>query len=253
MRKSIIFCLILFVISGLHLSAESASGKFNEATDLYKNGKYAEAGSLYQELLNSGYQSAEIYYNLGNSYFKIDKIPDAILYYERGKRLSPDDEDINFNLKIANLKIVDKIQSVPKLFFMEWYESLYSMYSSGTWANVIIILSWLIFLFLAGYFLIWSAVVRKISFFAAMLSFVIVIVCIVFSVEQSNIEEARNDAIIFTPSVYIKSSPDKESTDLFILHEGTKVSILDEVGSWKKIKIADGNVGWLPDKTIEII
>ncbi|MFC2131934.1 tetratricopeptide repeat protein [Bacteroidota bacterium] len=251
-RQLIIFISILFLLIP-QIKAETAVEKFDEANKLYKNGKFPEAVSYYEELVHKGYISSELYYNLGNSYFKLDKISDAILYYERAKRISPDDDDINFNLKIANLKIVDKIGSVPKLFFIEWYESLHGMFSSETWSYFIIIFSWLTFAFLTGYFIIWSINLRKVFFFAAVASIIITLASLVFSIEQNNIEQARDEAIIFTPSVYIKSSPDKESTDLFILHEGAKVKILDQVGKWKKIRIADGNVGWLPINTIEII
>jgi tetratricopeptide (TPR) repeat protein len=248
--KSIFFSLVIFM-SALSIFADN--NKFTKANELYSKGKYEEAKTYYEELINNGHTTADIYYNLGNTYFKLDKIADAILYYERAKKIAPGDEDIEFNLRIANLKIVDKINNVPQLFFIEWYESIHGWFSSGTWSVFIIIFSWLSFISLAGYFIIWNINLRKVSFFATIISFIIMIACIIFSLEQYNVEQSKEEAIIFSPSVYIKSSPDKGSTDLFILHEGTKVKILDEVGDWKKIKIADGNIGWLPTKTIEII
>jgi len=249
-----LLALILFLSFNLNtIYAGSPYSKFALANKLYLKGNYQEALSLYNELIHSGYSSFELNYNIGNSYFKLDKLPDAILFYERAKRLAPDDEDLNFNLRVANLKIVDKINTVPQLFFIEWYNSISSMHSSCMWSFLIILFTWLTFIFLAGYFLIWNIALRKISFFASAASIVIAVLCVIFAIEQSGKEQSTNEAIIFSPSVYIKSSPDKESTDLFILHEGTKVKILDEVGSWKKIKIADGNIGWLQNKTIEII
>jgi tetratricopeptide (TPR) repeat protein len=235
------------------LFAESVDKKFKEANDFYKKNKFNEAIAEYNEILDKGFESADLYYNLGNAYFKAGKIADAILFYERAKRLAPEDEDIDFNLRIANLKIVDKFNEVPKLFFIEWYENIYGMFSSDSWAVLIIIFSFLTFTLLLGYFLIWNILARKVFFFGASIGLLLLIASILFAIEQSRIEETRDSAIIFSPSVYIKSSPDKTSTDLFILHEGAKVKILDEVGGWKKIRIADGNVGWLPNKTIEVI
>ncbi|MFH1052027.1 MAG: tetratricopeptide repeat protein [bacterium] len=253
MTNRFLFLIVLFFMTGTLLNAKSPESKLDRANVLYSKGEYQEALDIYQELIRQGYSSLELNYNIGNTYFKLNKIPDAILFYERAKRLAPDDEDLDFNLKVANLKIVDKINTVPKLFFIEWYDYLSEMYSSTTWSYFIIIFIWLTFIFLAGYYLIWNIAVRKMSFFASAASLIIAVFCIIFAIEQSRMEQSLDEAIIFSPSVYIKSSPDKESTDLFILHEGTKVKILDEVGNWKKIKISDGNIGWLPNKTIEII
>jgi len=250
--KFTLLMMILFFMSSI-LFAESVGTKFKDANDYYKKNKYNEAIAEYNEILDKGYESADLYYNLGNAYFKAGKIADAILFYERAKRIAPEDEDIDFNLRIANLKIVDKFNEVPKLFFIEWYENIYGMFSSDTWAVMIIVFSSLTFALLLGYFLIWNILARKLFFFGAGISLLLAIACILFALEQNKIEETRDSAIIFSPSVYIKSSPDNTSTDLFILHEGAKVKILDEVGSWKKIRIADGNVGWLQNKSIEII
>lgn len=253
MIKKFLILVLAIIFSLSILQAENNETLMAKGNKLYSKGNYQEAMEVYNQLLNNGLVSLELYYNIGNTYFKMNKIPDAILFYERAKRISPDDEDLNFNLRVANLKIVDKINAVPKLFFIEWYESLSSLHSSNGWSYLTIVFSWLTFILLAGYFLIWNIAIRKISFFASIASILITVMCIVFALEQNSKENSRDEAIIFAPSVYIKSSPDKESTDLFILHEGTKITILDEVGNWKKIKIADGNIGWLPDKTIEII
>ena len=252
MRKILTISMMILFLT-ITLFAESVDKKFKGANDFYKKNKYNEAIAEYNEILDKGYESSDLYYNLGNAYFKAGKIADAILFYERAKRLAPHDEDIEFNLKIANLKIVDKFNEVPKLFFIEWYENIYGMFSSDSWAVLIIIFSFLTFTLLLGYFLIWNILARKLFFFGAVFSLFFTVACVIFAMEQSSIEGTRDSAIIFSPSVYIKSSPDKTSTDLFILHEGAKVKILDEVGGWKKIRIADGNVGWLPNKTIEVI
>lgn len=227
--------------------------EFQEANLLYKNKKYKDAVEKYENILNSDYSSAEIFYNLGNSYFKLQKIPDAILNYERAKILSPNDEDINFNLKIANLKIVDKIKPIPKIFFVQWYESVRNLFSSETWAIIFIISIWLSFGFLTIYFVVWNITLRKMAFFSTIISIIIFIFSLIFTLQQSNIETHHNHAIVFTKSVYVKSSPDETSTDLFILHEGSKIEILDKLSNWDKIKIADGHIGWVKNDSFEII
>ena len=252
MRKTMfLMFVIIFILSVKLLSA--SDNNYSEANELYKNGKFSDAISIYNEIIDDGNISSDIYYNLANAYFKDDKLADAILYYERAKKLNAEDEDILFNLKIANLKTVDKINEVPKLFFIEWYDNIYTSLSSNTWSWIIIITSWLMFAFLLGYFIIYSINSRKILFFAALVSFVALLFFNVFAYEQFQNENRKDEAIIFTPSAYVKSSPSKSSTDLFILHEGTKVKILDHDGDWKKIKIADGNIGWILQKSIEII
>jgi len=251
--KLSILIVVIFVFIVQIKANDIADDRFNEANELYQKGDFSDAIAYYEELIHNGFVSPELLYNLGNSYFKINKIPDAILNYERAKRLRPDDEDIKFNLKIANLKIVDKIDTVPQFFMVEWYNNIFGLFSSGTWSIFIIIFSWFSFAALITYFIIWNNLIRKISFFAAIVGFFIAISCLIFAFEQSVEEDANNEAIIFTASVYIKSSPDDSSTDLFILHEGTKVLLLDVVGSWRKIKLRNGNIGWLPDNTIEII
>ncbi len=252
-RKAILTVVILALASLAAFAQTDAAKKFQEANDLYREGEYKKAVAHYQEILQSGYESADLYYNIGNAYFKLEKIPDAILFYERAKRLEPDDEDVDFNLKLANLRIIDKIKPVPKLFLVEWYETLYNKLSSDSWARVLTIFSFLAFLSLAGYLLVFSPRAKKGLFFSFLTFLIVAIASLIFAVERYNYETARDEAIIFSPSVYVKSSPDEDGSDLFILHEGTKAKILDEVGKWRKIKLADGNVGWLPAKAIEVI
>ncbi len=245
--------IIVLLINTVSCLAVNNIDLFNKANQFYKNKQYDKAITIYNELMNKDIVNSDIYYNLGNAYYKNSQIAEAILFYERALKLNPDDEDIKFNLKIANLKIVDKINDIPKLFFIEWYESIYQLFSSDTWAILTVIFIWLFFSLLLIYFLIYNITLRKIAFFSSIVSLIIVILFFIFALEQSSVENSNNNAIILSPSVYVKNSPDDKSTDLFILHEGTKIEILDKVDNWNKIKIADGNVGWIPNSTIEII
>ena len=255
MKKFIAILITAAIFTGslFAQSNEQALEKFKTANDLYSKGKFIEAAELYEEIVNNDYESYELYYNLGNAYFKLEEIPSAILFYERAKKLAPDDEDVNFNLQIAKLKTVDKIEPVPQFFMEEWVDSISELFSLQAWTALGLIFAWLAFTFLAAFLMIWSPLWKKTFFAAGIISFVIMAASIFFAYEENTELTADDSAIVFTPSVYVKSSPSDEGTNLFILHEGTKVQILDEVGEWQKIRIADGNVGWLPKESVEII
>ncbi|MGA2298514.1 MAG: tetratricopeptide repeat protein [FCB group bacterium] len=254
MRKDIIELLIIALLFLSQTTfANEAADNFQKANDFFKKGNYTHAVELYRSILNNGYESGDVYYNMGNCYYRMNKIPEAILYYERAKRLAPDDEDINFNLNIANLRIVDKIEPIPQFFLFQWFENFRSTYTSGTWATLTVLGLWLGFICLAGFILFWNPGIRKLFFTIAIASFIFSTLFYVFATQTSTIEETRNEAVIFKPSVYVKSSPDESGKDLFILHEGTKVKVLDEAGDWRKIKLANGSLGWTLEQNIEVI
>lgn len=250
MRKLILLILIL------PISIFAFDGKeiFNKATGLYNAGQFEQASNIYIELLDSGYKNSIIYYNLGNSYYRLNKIPQAILNYERAKLLDPLNDDIEFNLKLANLKIIDKFEPLPKLFFIEWYEELLNLANSDTWAYASIALIWitLLFVFLTFWFS-FPFSVKKSLFMTAVITFIIGVFTMFMTFRVSIKEELKNHAVIFVPSVYVKSSPDNNATDLFILHEGTKVQLLESINDWYEVKIQNGNVGWIQKNNFEVI
>lgn len=244
---------VIFIAPLLLIADDLPREIFREGNNAYRNGDYLKAIDKYEKILNNGYNNAEIYYNLGNAYFKLKKMPEAILNYEKAMKLNPSDEDIRFNLRVANLQTVDKIEPLPMMFYEKWWQALTDWFSSAVWSALMIIFIWLGFIGLAAYLFMFSPGIKKISFFVAVISFVIAIFSFIFANTSYVHETSEESAIIFSESVYVKSSPDKESTDLFILHEGTKVKILDQVGGWTKIRLANGNVGWLKRSSIETI
>ncbi|HRP01359.1 MAG TPA: SH3 domain-containing protein [Candidatus Kapabacteria bacterium] len=251
--KNIILILLLIILP-ISLYSFDGDAAFNKATGLYNAGQYDHAKDIYIGLLDSGYTNATIYYNLANTYYRLDKIPQAILNYERAKLLDPFNEDINFNLKLANLKIVDKFEPLPKLFFVEWYEDLLDLANSDTWAYMSIGLIWitLLFVFLTFWFS-FQFNVKKSLFMTAVITFVIGVFTMFMTFRVSIKENLKNYGIIYVPSVYVKSSPDNNATDLFILHEGTKVQILENINNWYEVKIQNGNVGWIQMNSFEVI
>lgn len=241
-RNLIVFAILLLSLKLVAISDTEMAVKGNNA---YKAGMFSQAVTCYQDVLKNGSASAELYYNLGNACFKSDDIPSAILYYEKAKKLSPNDENINFNLKIANSKIADKIEQVPQLFIKRWWTSLFNLLSLDMLAGICIA-SFVLFFVLLSVFLFASPLwVRKVAFWSS-------VIFLVFSVSSFGIAQrkhhslkAQKEAIVFTPAVTVKSSPDDNSVDLFVVHEGAKVMILDTIGAWQEIRIGNGSEGWI--------
>jgi len=223
------------------------------ANKAYTDGLYTNALELYKQVLKDGYESADLYYNIGNVYYKMNDFTSAILYYERAKKLSPGNEDIDYNLKVANSKIADKIEPIPELFYRRWYTSLTRQFSADTWATAGII-GFIVSLILAAFYVISRMLfVRKLGFWLGIILLFLSVFCFLFAYQNYRTVKNQTDAIIFSPTVTIKSSPDDKSIDLFVLHEGTKVQLLDQIGTWFEIKIANGSVGWLPSSSVERI
>ncbi|MDR0748802.1 MAG: tetratricopeptide repeat protein [Tannerellaceae bacterium] len=245
--------LSVFFIQCTVWSVLAQDGPLKEAEVAYTQGDYNKAIELYEETLESNGASAEIYYNLGNAYYRANRIAPAILNYERALLLDPGDGDIRFNLQMAREKTVDKIEPVGEFFLVKWIYSLQNKGSVDSWAMLgIVTFLLLIFCLLLFFFSRWVRM-KKVGFYLGIVCLLAVIVANVFAKNQKNEIVNHTHAIVFSPTVTVKSSPDVSGTDLFILHEGTKVFIKSSLGNWKEIELEDGNVGWLPGKDIEII
>ncbi|MEI6456117.1 MAG: tetratricopeptide repeat protein [bacterium] len=249
-RLSLIF--VLLFLSGALLASE-ADTFIRNGNKAYGNGLFTEAVDQYKKVITLGYESPELYYNLGNAYFKLNDYPNAILWFERARRLDPGDEDIDFNLKVANNKIADQIEPLPELFYKRWFRSLIDLFPADSWAITGIILFILALISGTLYLISRVLILRKIGFWVGSVILFFSILSILFAwTGYSNVKNA-NEAIIFTPTITIKSSPDEKSVDLFVLHEGTKVQIKDQIGTWYEIRISNGSVGWIPSTAIEKI
>lgn len=245
--------LILIISISLQLFAGQAVEKFNQANELYNNGEYKKAVNLYEQIIDNGYNDSKLFYNLANSYYKLEMIPNAILNYEKALKINTNDEDAKFNLRLANLKTIDKIEEVPKVFYIRWFNGIINYLGSNLLAWFSIAFIWLALLAFILFIKANNSVLKKLSFSTGTFFLIIFIFGTVLTYYSYNEEENKKEAIIFSESVYIKSSPDDEGTNLFMLHEGTKVQVLDEVDNWKKIKIKNGNIGWIQPGSIEII
>lgn len=225
----------------------------NNADTEYQKGNYQQAIRDYEEILKNG-ESAEIYFNLGNAYYRTDNITKAVLNYERARLLSPGDDDINFNLQFARSKTIDKITPQSEMFFVTWYKSLVNFTSVDNWAKTgilcIVMTLLLVLLYLFGP----QLMLRKIGFFGGLAFFVIFLLSNLFAFQQKQALDNRTGAIIISPSVNIKKTPAKNSADQFVLHEGTRVDIIDKgMTDWRCIRVGDGREGWIETKAIEEI
>lgn len=232
---------------------ESGTAKFNQGVAYFTASSYKEALQSWTEVYSTGYRSASLCYNMGNAYFKLNNIPQAILFYERAYLLKPADEDINYNLQIARTLIVDRFQEIPELFFVKWYNFVSLFLSSNRWARISITTFILSLLFLSLYIYSSKYSRKVLGFWLAVALFVLSIGSFVFSSRNKYLVYDSHKAIITTPVISGKSSPDSSGTDLFVLHEGTKVSVEDELGEWLEIRLSDGNKGWVPLNSLNII
>ncbi len=256
--------LIVFIIyistNNLVLFAENSKSNidyqalFKEANNFYKSDNFIGALEKYEKIYNSGYKSSELLYNIGNTYYRLGNYPKAILFYERTKKLTPNDNDLNINLNLANAKIVDKIQVIEPFFIYSWAKNIRDVFSSNTWALLFIIF---LFIVCGVYTLrLYSQVPsrrRKILSASGVVSILLCIFSLTIGVLRLKAENSNANAIIMQSTIDIKLSNDPASEIAFTLHEGTKVQILEFQESNYKIKIADGRQGWLPTNMVEVI
>ena len=251
--KKITFQLI-FVALFVNTNAQTTNiDKFKQGVEFYSAGNFVEAANVWTELYNTGYRSAILNYNIANAHFKSGNIPASILFYERAYLLAPLNEDINFNLQIARTFAIDRFQEIPEIFFVKWFNVLALLISSNSWA-IIAIIAFLICLISASLFIYSSNYLQKVTgFWTAVFCLVFSLTAITLSSRNNTLINNSRKAIIFSPVVTGKSSPDASGSDLFTLHEGSKVSIERRVGNWLEIRLSDGNKGWIPDNSLEVI
>jgi tetratricopeptide (TPR) repeat protein len=233
--------------------AQTPQSLMNTANNAYNEGLYDSALNVYHTIEAEKLESDVLYYNMGNAYFKNNDLASAILYYEKAKKLAPNDEDIEYNLGIANSLIVDKIEKIPVLFYKQWWNYFYNLFNADTW-TIISLFSWLVLLFFIGIFtLTRSRSLKKMSFYLGVLFLLLTISTFALSSQKYYFSREHKEAIVFTPTITVKSSPTLNAVDLFVVHEGTKIKILDHVQNWIKIKIPDGSIGWMPEEAVRAI
>ena len=261
MRKIFLLTLIISIssVSGYSQSADDEVEvrnyvSFEMADSSYISGDYATAAAIYEEILSTQGISQELYMNLGNAYFKMDQIAKAILNYERAYLIDPSNSDVQFNLELARSRIVDKEVSVNEFFITVWINRLSTSLNVNQWS--ILAISFIVLMALAiGIFVLSNkTALKKVSFGISIISLVISVLGMCFAARQKNNLTNNGTAIIMSPSVTVKSTPNENGTDLFIIHDGRKVKVLDSsMKEWVEIRLNDGNEGWIPVDALEII
>ena len=246
-KTTAVVLLLMLLPLGAHATTKA------EADSAYARGQYQQAISDYEELLKGG-ASADLYYNLGNAYYRTENITRAVLNYERALLFSPGDRDIRFNLQLAQSKTIDKIVPESEMFFITWYHSLVNLMSVDAWARLAILSLALVIILSLLYLFSDRIWLRKVGFFGGTFLLVVFVLANIMAWQQKQNMLYRKCAIVTASSITVKGAPAKNGTDLFILHEGTKVIITDDaMKAWKKIRLADGKEGWIESQKIELI
>ena len=248
--KRIIYTILAILFTATVFAQSDLIQKANEH---YAKEEFQKAIDGYNQILMAGIESPEVYFNLGNAYYKTKQYTLSILNYERAKLLAPDDQDIEFNLQVANQKVVDSIQELPGIFIVRWWNALVNSQTTDTWA-VISIFSFIVFLILLGfYFFAKTSEVKRITFWSGCFLILFTIFSWSFAAKQKSRLVNHSYAIVMQPTVTVKSSPSEKGTNLFVVHEGLKVRITDKLGDWVEISLSDGNKGWLLTESVERI
>ena len=247
-----VISLLLLLPFGMQ-AAESADSLWTRACEAYSEGRWDDALASWTDIYASGSESSSLCYNIGNAYFKSSDYARAILWYERSLKVDPSNSDARYNLEFARNMVQDRIESVPEFFLEIWGRKACYLLPSGTWAVLCIVMFALTLALLLLFFLSGGAA-RKAGFFGAIATLLLCLLCLDFAFWQKKDGLSQDSAIVLSPVVSVKSSPGSESAkDLFIIHEGTKVRILDAVGEWRNIELADGRQGWMKRTDAEVI
>lgn len=245
MKRIVYAVLLLLAFPLFSLSNEKPEALFAKGNALYAKGKYKEAADSYQLVLKAGYSSADVYFNLGNACYKLGEMPSAILYYEKAYKLTPGDEEIEVNIKLANLKIADKIEAVPELFLSKWWRSVILFWSAET-LSVLSVAGFLLgFMLLSVYLFAVSISIKRSSFYAGIGILASALIMILASNLQTRYLNSSDSAIVFAGTVNVKSGPKDSFKTLFVIHEGLKVGVKAQSEDWIKVELPNGNIGWI--------
>jgi hypothetical protein len=237
--------ILLFITSFLF-----AQSGFEKGNALYQKGQYEQAIQAYESVLDSRQQSADLYFNLGNCYYKLNKVAPSIYNYEKALVLAPEDVDITNNLKFAQKLTIDEVKEVPKVGFAKLLHDFTGMFHFNTWAWISVVFGFLFLGFFIGYYFSLAAVLKRIFFFGMFVWVLFLLVSVGAAIFEKNHFVTDRPAIVFAEVTEVKSEPQKASPATFILHEGTKVFVKEILGKWKKIELTDGTEGWIESEAI---
>ena len=226
---------------------------FNRATTYYNEGEYEKASENYFKIIENGEHSAAVYYNIGNCYYKLNQIAPSIYYYEKALLLRPNDREIKNNLAYAQNMTLDAFEPLPETSLSKLYQNITLLLSFDQWSYAAV---FFVFLFVLAYIFFYYlrySTHKRIAFITSITSLFIAVFCIVLALVQFQDFEADMPAIVFSEELIVKSEPNNRSSQAFLLHEGTKVYVLDQLDDWKKIELKDGKTGWVPSSEIKLL
>lgn len=252
-KNILLYFVSLILLSASFSFAQNEEKLFQQGNEYFRQKQYDKAIESYHQLVNSGYEGTALYYNLGNAYYRVGKIGYAILYFEKALKLSPGDEDIKHNLTLANLKTIDRLESLPQFFLFEWWESLLALFTTSGW-TVTVYIFYILFIFsIAFYFFIRNSLQQRVVLITGITSLILLLLSSTLLIIKLNKELNIKSGVVVENTVNVKLSPDTGSNDAFIIHEGIKVKLEDKVDNWIKIRLEDGKVGWIQNDDAKII
>ncbi len=247
-----LFYLVVFIL-GFTCYSQTPKELFIKANSFYKKGNYKEAIELYEEIEKTNKVSSELFYNLANSYYKLNKVGPSVYNYERALKLDPSNEDARNNLVFAKRLSLDRIESLPKSFLQKFNQNYISKINYNQWAIISIILSFIASLLFLLYYFTNISSRKKLFFSTSIITLILLVISLSIAFHQFNKKQNTVEAIVYSSEVSIKNEPTVNANESFVLHEGTKVFVLDSVDDWKKIRLSDGKIGWLKNKEIKIV
>jgi tetratricopeptide (TPR) repeat protein len=247
----IVIFLLVCCFSLLVFSQNEAA--FEQANALYNAGKYTEAIDTYESILNSDVHSTELYFNLGNANYKLNNIAPSIYYYEKALLLSPDDKDIENNLGFAKNMTIDAIDKVPKVGFSRLINNLVNTFSTDIWAKIAVVGVILFVLLFLMYHFSYTTYRKRIAFVTSVISLFVACFSVAMAFQKEDLVKKDNPAIVFVQESRGKSEANQTSEEVFRLHEGTKVQVLESYEDWKKIQLSDNSIGWIPSEDIKLL
>ena len=248
-----ILFVILFTMSAAVCYGDTDEQLLLRADSAYQQENYAEAITLYEQIAANGNEGAILFYNLGNAYYKSGENAKALLWYERAHKLDPADEDIQHNIAFVNRKIIDKIDAVPETLFAQWWRKVTDLMSERQWAVLSIIGSFLLFLSIGAYLFARSGGLRTTGFVTFWISIIVIVFSVIFANRQKEKATQHTEAIVMDLVVDAKNAPNASGKNLFVIHEGLKVQITNEMNGWVEIRLPNGEKGWIAQNSIEKI
>lgn len=245
--------LWLILLPAFAAAAGQPDSLFAKGNRLYAAGDYEGAATCYETLVTDGYEEAAVYYNLGNTHFKMNDLASSILYYEKAQKLDPGDADIRANLAFVNQGITDRIQPLPEFFIDSWWRGLLFSASLTTW-SVIAVACWLLaFGLLIWYLYAWQSRVKRAAFYSGVATMALAVLLLVVAYSQHRMQVDNDGAVVFSGQATVRSAPSDSEKALFVIHEGTKVQIVEKVNDWLRVSLPNGHGGWIKSEAVKMI